>query len=149
MAREALLVVEASLWRGESFLAGSDEDRVITEYSIVVTNVLAGEPPGKNKVSIPLTLTMHRGEVVVEGVVVRNIDTNFGEIVHGAEHLMFLRTSRPPVDGRYEVYNGGIFQIADGHARSLRSSPPEAVGAGKGLPLAKLRAEILRGRAAR
>lgn len=149
LTKEALLVVEARLSRGESTLAGHDEDRVITDYAMVVTNVLAGELPGKNRVSIPLVVAMRGGEAVVEGIVVRETDGNFGEIVDGAEYLLFLRSSRPPVDGRYEVYNGGIFQITDGHARSLRRQPPEEVGAGRGMALANVRAQIARGRAAR
>ena len=150
MAREALLVVEASLWRGESYLGGSDSDRVITEYSMVVTNVLAGELPGKTKVSLPLTVTIRGGEVQVEGIVVRETNGNYsGELLDGAGYLLFLRTSRPPVEGRYEVFNGGILQISGEHARSLRRPPPEEIGGDRGLTLANVRADINRGRTAR
>lgn len=117
LAREADLVMHATLSRPHSYLSSS-EDRILTDYSIQKPIVVAGRLPDVSaripgQVQ-PLVLTVWGGTVTIEGIPVRGTDYNREPITDGGEYLLFLRKSRVPEPGRYEIYYGGAFEISQG-----------------------------------
>jgi hypothetical protein len=122
LAREADIVLQAKLTRINSYLS-STEDRVLTDYSILGPDVIAGrlrlppmQIPGK---TVPLIVSVYGGEVVVEGVPIRVTDQNFEAIKDGRQYLLFLKQSRRAEPGRYEIYYGGIFEISQEEVKPL------------------------------
>lgn len=122
LTRAAEIVVQATLIQARSYVT-PDADRVLTDYSIVTPKFLAGRSPvltpSKAGTAPALILTTYGGEVVLEGVTVRGLDTNREPITSGAQYLLFLKPSRSGQAGQYEIYNGGIFEIVRGNARAL------------------------------
>lgn len=117
LAREADLVVHATLSHPHSYLSPG-EDRILTDYAIQKPNVIAGRLPQVSArvpgQRVPLILTVWGGVVTLEGVPVRGKDQNRESIRDGGEYLLFLRQSRQPEPGRYEIYYGGAFEILAG-----------------------------------
>lgn len=60
---------------------------------------------------MPLILTVYGGEVIVDSVLIRGTDNDRAAIKDGEQYLLFLRQSRRPGAGRYEIYHGGVFEI--------------------------------------
>ena len=122
LTREADVVMQATLVLARSYVT-ADADRVLTDYSIVAPTVLAGRSPAltpsRAETAPAFILTTYGGEVVLEGVTVRGFDTNREPITNGGQYLLFLRPSRSGQAGQYEIYYGGIFEIARGNARAL------------------------------
>ena len=122
LTREAEVVVQATLVQARSYVT-PDADRVLTDYSIVTPTVLAGRAltvtPSAPGIAPAAVLTVYGGEVVLEGVTVRGHDTNREPITNGGQYLLFLMPSRSGQTGQYEIYYGGIFEIAGGNARAL------------------------------
>ena len=122
LTREAEVIVQATLVQARSYVS-PDADRVLTDYSIVTPTVLADRSPAltlsRAGTAPALILTTYGGEVVLEGVTVRGFDTSREPIANGAQYLLFLRPSRSGQAGQYEIYYGGIFEIAGGNARAL------------------------------
>ena len=122
LTREASVVVQTTLVQTRSYL-GSQADRVLTDYSMVTPKFLVGRAPvltpSRPGMVPALILTTFGGEVVLDGVTVRGTDTNREPITSGAQHLLFLMPSRAGQAGQYEIYYGGIFEIARGNARAL------------------------------
>ena len=122
LTRAAEVVVQARLVQARSYVT-PDADRVLTDYSIVTPKVLAGRSPvltpSKAGTATALILTTYGGEVVLEDVTVRGLDTNREPITSGAQYLLFLMPSRGGQAGQYEIYYGGIFAIAGCSARAL------------------------------
>lgn len=114
LAKEADLALRARLSRVHSYLAPS-EDRILTDYSIEAPRFITGHLPDTATRTpgtvVPMILTVLGGEVMLEGVVVRSSNYNRESIEEGVEYLLFLRTSRLPGVGRYEIYYAGIFEI--------------------------------------
>ena len=122
LTRAAEVVVQATLVQARSYVS-PQADRVLTDYSIVTPKFLAGRAPvltpsGAGMVPA-LILTAYGGEVVLDGVTVRGLDTNREPITSGPQYILFLMPSRGGQTGQYEIYNGGIFEIARGNARAL------------------------------
>jgi hypothetical protein len=122
LTKEADLVVLAKLSRLRSYLSAS-ADRVLTDYSIVESRVIAGQLPvlttQKPGTELPLTLTVFGGEINVDGVVVRGTDNNRDAISDSGQYVLFLRKSRQPGAGRYEIYYGGIFEVLHDKVKPL------------------------------
>jgi hypothetical protein len=122
LARESDLVLQGNLSRVKSYLS-SNEDRILTDYSISQAHVITGSvpvlPTQKPGSVAPLTLTVYGGEVVIDGVTIRGIDNDRAPIVDGARYVLFLRKARQSGAGRYEIYYGGIFDISDGKVTPL------------------------------
>jgi hypothetical protein len=129
LAKEADVVLQGKLSRINSYLAPR-EDRVLTAYSISVIDVIAGRMPTLSTPTpgsaVLLILTVYGGEVLVEGVLIRGRDNNREDITDGGQYLMFLRPSRPPEQGHYEIYYGGIFEIQHDKMRSIFHQANEA-----------------------
>jgi hypothetical protein len=125
LAREADVVLQARLSKYESRL-GENEDRILTDYRILVPRLLSGRLantttafPGEG---VQLLLTVLGGDVVVEGVTIHGTDGNRQAIKEDGQYLLFLMASRRREPGRYEIYNGGIFEIAGGEVKPLLKS---------------------------
>jgi hypothetical protein len=125
LAQEASLVVRGRLVRGRSHL-GPGETTVLTDYSIVSPEIVAGSVPlGRaataGAATRPMTVAVRGGEVTVEGAVIRAGDQNFEPIQDGREYLMFLRPSRAPqaAPTEYEIYYGGIFETSQQSVKPL------------------------------
>lgn len=122
LAREADVVLQAKLSRINSYLT-SNEDRVLTDYRILESRVVAGrlsamssQVPGPG---VALILTVYGGEVIVEGVTIRGTDNNREAIKDGGQYLLFLKQSRRREPGRYEIYYGGVFEISHEEVKPL------------------------------
>jgi hypothetical protein len=115
IATESDLIVHAKLSRINSYL-DPKEDRVHTDYRILEPNVIAGRPPSFSTSvpgpRVPLILTVWGGDVIVEGVTIRGIETNRTAITNDGYYLLFLKPSRRPEPVLYEVHYGAIFEIA-------------------------------------
>ena len=122
VASEAMAVVRARLSVVKSYLSNT-EDRVLTDYLITEPTVITGRLPVLTeripKAAAPLILTVLGGEVTVEGVLIRSTDPNRAPIKDGAQYFVFLRQSRQPDPGRYEVYYGGIFEVVQDQVTPL------------------------------
>jgi hypothetical protein len=122
LAREADIVLQGKVTRIKSYLAPS-EDRVLTDYSIVGPSVIAGRLPlmstGVPGKIAPVILTVYGGEVIVEGVSIRGTDHSREAIKDGGQYLLFLRRSRLPEPGHYEIYHGGVFEISQEAVKPL------------------------------
>lgn len=122
VAAEADVVLRAKLSRSRSYL-GPNEDRILTDYSILDGRVIAGRLPllatRTPGTSIPLILTVYGGDVIVDGVLIRGTDGNFEAIKDGGEYLLFLKQSRSSEVGRYEVLDGAVFEILQENVRPL------------------------------
>ncbi len=122
LANEAVAVAQATLSRISSYLDPAG-DRVLTDYLITAPTVITGRlPDSVQRVPGPGTssiLTVYGGEVVLDGVTVRCVDTNRAAINDGGQYLLFLRPSRRPGPGRYEIYYGGIFEVSGDQVNGL------------------------------
>jgi len=122
VAREAVVVLRATLSRKYSYLAPS-EDRILTDYTMVNPQVIAGVLPVTTTETTgappPLTLTVWGGEAIVEGVPMRSVNVDIEPINDGGEYLLFLRPDRTPGPGRYEIYYGAIFEVSQELVRPL------------------------------
>jgi hypothetical protein len=140
VAREADVVLLAKLSRMKSYLS-SNENGVVTDYSIADQSLIAGRlpvlPTQTPGTVVPLILTVNGGEVIVDGGVVRLTDTGREAIKDGGEYLLFLKQSRlRPETGRYDIYYGAIFDISQDMVKPLLR---QADGIFKGTTRAPLR----------
>jgi hypothetical protein len=145
LVRESVLVVTGRLVRKGSHL-NSIEDRVLTDYDISDVVVIRGNlsvpnsrVPGQTILPI---VTFWGGEVVVEGVRISATNQNFKTIQDGGHYLLFLRSARPPGIGRYETYNGAIFEVASQQVQPLLKRGNEVFAWATDLPLAELLSRI-------
>ena len=145
LTRSAEVVVQATLVQARSYVT-PEGDRVLTDYSIVSPKFLGGRvptlAPSRGGTVPALTLTTYGGEVVLEGVTVRGFDSNREPITSGAQYLLFLMPSRGGEAGQYEIYNGGIFEIARGNARALIRGASRVFKDAADVPLPSLLARI-------
>jgi hypothetical protein len=144
LTRAAEVVVQATLIESQSYVT-LQGDRVLTDYSIANPSFLAGrasvlESRGV-KETPALTLTAFGGEVVLAGVTVRASDFNRKPITPGAEYVLFLRPARRQA-GKFEVYNGGIFEVGGGRARALIKDADRVFKGSADVPLPSLRERI-------
>lgn len=120
LAREADVILRGTLIPVNTYL---DEDRILTDYRIQVQQLIAGTLPPTISNALgripPQILTAYGGELRVEGVLVRAFDSNREEIVPGTSYLLFLMPSRRGEAGYYEIYHGGIFEVAGAGLRPL------------------------------
>jgi hypothetical protein len=145
LTREAEVVVQATLVLARSYVTPR-ADRVLTDYSIVTPTVLAGRSPvstpNRDGTAPALILTVYGGEVVLEAVTVRGLDTNREPITSGGQYLLFLMPSRSGQAGHYEIYYGGIFEIGAGNARALISDRDRVFKDATNTPLPNLLNQI-------
>jgi hypothetical protein len=123
VVRDADLVLEATLTQPESYVPQSG-DRVLTNYSMVAPRVISGSVPvaavsRPGATTAPLVLTVYGGELTLEGVRVRGTDQNRDAIKSGGRYVVILRSARGGRAGQYELYYGGIFEIAGGKVHAL------------------------------
>lgn len=115
LASESDVVLRGTLTPIDTYL-GQNEDRILTDYRIEVQQLIAGGlPPTTSKTPgkiPPRVVTVYGGVLRVEGVLVRAIDPNLGEVVPGKSYLLFLMPSRRGDAGYYEIYHGGIFEMS-------------------------------------
>ena len=124
----------------------SNEERILTDYSIQEAHVIAGRLPVL-RVQIPgevapLILTVYGGEVTVDGLLIRNIDHNLGVIEDGRQYLLFLKPSRSSEAGRYEIYYGGVFEVLQDRVRPLLRGAENIFKGVGGLPIKDLIQQI-------
>lgn len=123
LTREAHVVLLARLSRIGSYLTANEKD-ILTDYSIQEAHVIAGRMPvlltqAPGQVA-PMILTVYGGEVTVDGLLIRLKDHNRWEAIQdGRQYLLFLRQSRPPEAGRYEISHGGVFEVLEEKVRPL------------------------------
>jgi hypothetical protein len=124
LTRDADVVVRARLRRPHAYLAGENESRLLTDYAIEETMVLAGaletyvtRTPGA--ATPPLLLTVWGGDLTIDGIRIHGPDSNFVTPQDGALHLLFLRVSRAKQPGKYEVSNAGIFALSGDEMKPL------------------------------
>lgn len=117
LTRDADVVVRARLRRPHSYLAGENESLMFTDYAIEEPTVLAGaleayvtRTPGA--ATPPLLLTVWGGDLMIDGIRIEGHDSTFDKPQDGAVHLLFLRVSRAKQPGKYEVWDGGIFELS-------------------------------------
>lgn len=117
LTREADVVVRARLRRSRTYVAGPNESLLYTDYLIEEPVLLAGalesyvtRTPGT--ATPPLLLTRFGGDLTIDGIRIHGGDSNFLTPQDGALHLLFLRVSRAKQPGKYEVSNGGIFELS-------------------------------------
>lgn len=144
IASQADVILQAKLSRINSYL-DQKEDRVHTDYRILEPNVIAGRllplsmpVPGSG---VPLILTVWGGEVIVEGVTIRGVDTNREAIKDGGYYLLFLKPSPRREAGLYEIYYGAIFEIEQGAVTPLLKQADDVF---KGTIDARLKDLVLR-----
>jgi len=114
------LVVKGRLTRPKSYLT-ADENYVLTDYLLVPERVIVGRVPAGQATpgpATPLILTVQGGELSVEGMPVRGVNSALEDIRPGGEYLLFLRSfgSR---EGQYQLYMGGAFEIGRTGIRPL------------------------------
>jgi hypothetical protein len=148
LAREADVVLQAKLSRISSYL-GANEDRILTDYSILGPRLIAGRLPNMatgtpGTVVGPLVLTVYGGEATVEGVLIRGVDNNREAIKDGGEYLLFLRQSRRREIGRYEIYYGGVFEILQSKVSPLLKQGDIVFKGIMGTPLPDVIAQVER-----
>jgi hypothetical protein len=106
-----------------SYLLSPSEDRVLTDYRLASPKVLAGAFQSVQSptpaAGPPVTITVYGGEVQLDGVKVRATDHNRARIAEGQDYVLFLRPSRLKAPGLYEIYYGGIFEVAGNGLKSL------------------------------
>lgn len=121
LARESEVVLQGKVSRVGSYPA--NDDRVLTDFRILEPQVIAGRLDSasapRQGPGVPVILTVWGGEVVVEGVPIRGVETNGEAIKDGAQYLLFLRRARQSGPGRYEIHYGGVFEIVAGEAKPL------------------------------
>ncbi|MEO5895595.1 MAG: hypothetical protein ABIS06_07830 [Vicinamibacterales bacterium] len=144
LAKESVVVLQARLWKASSYLS-QREDRILTDYQIAQPKVIAGRlgvaSPSLPGPVQPLILTEWGGEVLIEGVPVRGTDHSREPIRDGGEYLLFLRESRPPKPGHYEIFYGAIFEVVQDEVKPLLK---EADRVFKGPLEARLKELVLR-----
>lgn len=122
VASQADVVLQARLSRIHSYLDAKGIS-VYTDYRILDPKVIAGRLPSLTTPvpgpGVPLILTVWGGEVIVEGVTIRGVETNGETIEDGGSYLLFLKPTRARQQGLYEVHYGAIFDIADGTVTPL------------------------------
>lgn len=126
LTNEASVVVRATLSLSESYLS-SREDTILTDYLIRDVEVISGglpvfasRTPGS---AVQLLLTVVGGDVRVEGLLIRGTDNNREAVADNGRYLLFLKESQNSAPGRYEIYNGGIFEITQGNFKPLVKHP--------------------------
>jgi hypothetical protein len=111
--KRADLVLEARLSRLESYINAADT-AVVTEFEIQPIQILSGAVP----VEAPLVLFTNGGEVVRDGVTVREIIHDREELKERTVYLLFLRHWGPRPSG-YAILNVGVFERSNHEARPL------------------------------
>lgn len=114
------VVIQARLQKLKSYVNDAGR-RVLTDYLIVEPRILAGgftgAPSPTPGVAAALIMTVFGGEIVLEGVTVRALSQNLDAIHEKREYLLFLRSDSK--QGRYSIYNGGIFDVSSGELTPL------------------------------
>jgi hypothetical protein len=122
IAREAEVVLQAKLSPMKSYISAS-ADYIATDYSIRDAQVVVGRLPivasRTPGAVVPLILTDWGGETMVDGVLIRAIETSREAIKSDTEYLLFLRPARPQHEGQYEIYYGAIFEVTEDKVRPL------------------------------
>ena len=119
--------VEARLSGARSHVAAAQYD-VQTDYRIFPDRVIKGSILVKDvRPSLPThpILTVYGGQITIDGVKVLSIDHNMNDERHegyylkeGCRYLLFLRRF-PGRPDRYQLYNGGAFEITDQTVKPL------------------------------
>jgi hypothetical protein len=121
LAKGSDVVVRARLRNGRSYVKNGQY--VLTDYDIdqpqVISGSIASASVSKPLAVVPLVLSVHGGEVTINGEKITVKDDSMAmEISNGKEYLLFL--TRFGTEGlNYSLYNGGIFEIEKGHASAL------------------------------
>ena len=111
--KRADLVLEARLSRLESYINAADT-AVVTEFEIQPIRILSGAVP----VEAPLVLFTNGGEVVRDGVTIREMIHDREELKESTVYLLFLRHRGPSPSG-YAILNVGVFERSNQAARPL------------------------------
>ena len=111
--KRADLVLEARLSRLESYINAADT-AVVTEFEIQPIRILSGTVP----VEIPLVLLTNGGEVVRDGVTIREMIHDREELKESTVYLLFLRHWGPRASA-YAILNVGVFERSNHAARPL------------------------------
>jgi hypothetical protein len=126
LTKEASVVVRATLSFKESYLSPR-EDTILTGYLMRDIEVIGGnlldlmsQTPGSG---VQLVLTVVGGDVRVEGLLIRGTDNNREAIMDDGQYLLFLKESQRSAPGRYVIYNGGIFEVAQNNFKPLVKHP--------------------------
>ena len=111
--KRADLVLEARLSRLESYINAA-ETAVVTEFEIQSIRILSGAVP----VEAPLVLFTNGGEVVRDGVTIREMIHDREELKESTVYLLFLRHWGQSPSG-YAILNVGVFERSNQAARPL------------------------------
>ena len=152
LSKHSRVVLIGTVTRVRTHLGPAD-DRVLTDYRISAPDVIAGELPSLQR-STPgetpaLTFSVLGGEVVVEGITIRSPDSSRQAIRDGAKYLLFLRDSPEPSISRFDIYNGGIFEVSGSVVTPLLKKADQIFENALGLDLQAMRALVRQGRESR
>jgi hypothetical protein len=119
LAKQSDLIVEARVTPLKTYINSADT-AVITEFSILPIQVLAGTVPSaaKSPGVTRLLLSSYGGEVVRNGVTVRAENHGLEQLKPGGAYLLFLKRFGQQ-EGVYQIFNAGAFELSNNTIRPL------------------------------
>jgi len=107
------LILEAKVSLLQTYINASDTG-VVSEFEILPIQILAGNVP----VEIPLLLRTSGGEVLKDGVTVREVDHDREQLKENVVYLLFLKHDGLEPNA-YSIYNVAAFEVFNNVVRPL------------------------------
>jgi hypothetical protein len=107
------LILEAKVSLLRTYINASDTG-VISEFEILPIQILAGNVP----VETPLLLRTAKGEVLKDGVTVREVDHDRERLKENMVYLLFLKHDGLEPNA-YSIYNVAAFEVSNNVVRPL------------------------------